>query len=86
MNGTNYEVPHCGPFSTFHSHLFWAQIFASESCAQILLACIPLLLLENMFQNHVAQLAILLIKLKKIKELNLWPTVPKGTKAVNFCN
>ena len=23
MNGTNYEVPHCGAFSTLHSHLSW---------------------------------------------------------------
>ena len=22
MNATNYEVPHCGAFSTPHSHLF----------------------------------------------------------------
>ena len=29
MNGTNYEVPHCGAFSTPHSHPSWAQIFAS---------------------------------------------------------
>ena len=28
MNGTNYEVPHCGAFSTPHSHPSWAQIFA----------------------------------------------------------
>ena len=34
MNGTNYEVPH-GAFSTPHSHLSWAQIFASGSCFQI---------------------------------------------------
>ena len=26
MNGTNYEVPHCGAFSTPHSHPSWAQI------------------------------------------------------------
>ena len=30
MNGTNYEVPHCGGFSTSHSHPSWAQIFAPE--------------------------------------------------------
>ena len=29
VNGTNYEVPHCGAFSTPYSHLSWAQIFAS---------------------------------------------------------
>ena len=29
MNGTNYEVPHCGAFSTPHFHPSWAQIFAS---------------------------------------------------------
>ena len=34
MNGTNYEVPHCGAFSTPHSHPSWAQIFASGSCFQ----------------------------------------------------
>jgi len=26
MNGTNYEVHHCGAFSTPHSHPSWAQI------------------------------------------------------------
>ena len=36
MNGTNYEVPHCGAFSTPHSHLSWAKIFASEPCFQTL--------------------------------------------------
>ena len=34
MNGTSYEVPHCGAFSTPHSHPSWAQIFASGSCFQ----------------------------------------------------
>ena len=27
MNGTNYEVPHCGAFFTPHSHTSWAKIF-----------------------------------------------------------
>ena len=40
MNGTNYEVPDCGAFSTPHSHPSWAQIFASGSCFQIPLAWI----------------------------------------------
>ena len=31
MNGTNYEVPHCGAFSATHSHTSWAQIFALGS-------------------------------------------------------
>ena len=35
MNDTNYEVPHCGAFSTRHSHLSWIQIFISGSCFQI---------------------------------------------------
>ena len=39
MNGRNYEVPHCGAFSTPHSHPSWVQIFASGSCFQIPLAC-----------------------------------------------
>ena len=38
---TNYEVPHCEVFSTPHSHPSWAQMFASGSCFQIPLACIP---------------------------------------------
>ena len=42
MNGTNYEVPHCGAFSTPHSHPSWAQIFASGSCFQIPLAWIDI--------------------------------------------
>ena len=42
MNGTNYEVPHCGAFFSPHSHPSWVQIFASESCFQIPLAWIPL--------------------------------------------
>ena len=36
MNGTNYEVPHCGVFSTPHSHPSWAQIFASNYCNKLL--------------------------------------------------
>jgi hypothetical protein len=38
---TNYEVPHCGVFSSPHSHLPWVQVFASGFCFQILSACIP---------------------------------------------
>jgi hypothetical protein len=34
-NGINYLVPHCGVFSTRHSHPYWAQIFAPGSCLQI---------------------------------------------------
>ena len=60
MNGTNNEVSHCGAFSTPHSHPSWAQIFASGPCFQIPLAWIPPLMQETMFQNHIAQLAILL--------------------------
>ena len=41
MNGTNYEVPHCGAFSTPHSHPSWAQKFASGSCFQIPFTWIP---------------------------------------------
>ena len=44
MNGTNYEVPHCGAFSTPNSHPSWAEIFASGSCFQMPLASIPPLL------------------------------------------
>ena len=54
MNVTKYEVPHCGAFSTPHSHPSWAQIFASGSCFQISLAWIPPL----MFHNRIVQLAI----------------------------
>ena len=49
MNGTNYEVHHCGAFSTPHSHPSWAQIFASGSCFQIPLACIPHLMQETTY-------------------------------------
>ena len=41
LNGTNYEVPHCGAFSTPHSHHSLAQIFASGFRFQITLACVP---------------------------------------------
>ena len=51
MNGKNYEVPHCGAFSTPHSHPSWAQIFASGSCFQIPLACIPPLMEETMLDK-----------------------------------
>ena len=40
MNGTNYEVSHCGVFTSPHPHPYWAQIFTLESCFQILLACV----------------------------------------------
>ena len=39
-HGTNYEVPHCGAFSTPHSLSSFSQIFASGSCFQIPLAWI----------------------------------------------
>ena len=43
MNGTNYEVPHCGAFSTPHSHPSWAQIFASGASEQNLIRHIHVL-------------------------------------------
>ena len=41
MNGTNYEVPHCGAFSTPHFHPSFSQIFASGFCFLIPFAYIP---------------------------------------------
>ena len=38
---TNYEVPHNGFFSTIHSYPSWIKIFASKSCFQIPLSCVP---------------------------------------------
>ena len=52
MNGTNYEVPHCGAFSTPNSHPSWAQIFASGSCFQIPLAWIPPLNKPDIIPNY----------------------------------
>ena len=57
MNSTNYDVPHCGAFSTPHSHPSWAQIFSPGSCFQIPLAFI----LRLMFHNHIAPLTSLLL-------------------------
>ena len=54
----NHEVLHCEAFSTPHFHPFWAQILALGSCFQIPLACIPPLIQETTFHNHIAQLAI----------------------------
>ena len=56
----NYEVPHCGTFSTPHSHPSWAQIFALGSCFKIPLVFISPLMKDPMFHNHIAQLAIIL--------------------------
>ena len=42
MNSINYKA-----FSTPHSHPSWNQIFTSESCFQILLACVPPLILND---------------------------------------
>ena len=47
MNGTNYEVRHCEFFSTSNSYPFWVHIFASGSCFQIPLACVPPLTCKN---------------------------------------
>ena len=55
MSGTNYEVLHCEAFSSPHSHPSWAQIFAAGSCFQIPIASVPPLMLEIMFQAHIAQ-------------------------------
>ena len=52
MNGTNYEVPHCGAFSIPHSHPSWAQIFASGSCFQIPLAWIPPLMFMFLWATY----------------------------------
>ena len=41
VNGRNYESPHCGAFSTTHSHSSWVQIFASGSGFHIRLTCLP---------------------------------------------
>ena len=35
MNGTNYEVPHCGAFSTPHSHPSCAQILAFREASTL---------------------------------------------------
>ena len=40
------NLSHCGTFSTPHFHPSWVQIFASGSCFQIPLACIPPLMQE----------------------------------------
>ena len=53
MNGTNYEVPHCGVFSIAHSHPPWVQIFASGYCFQIPLACVPPLRENNWEQKFL---------------------------------
>ena len=33
MNGINYDVPHCGAYSTPHFHISWAQIVVTKSMA-----------------------------------------------------
>ena len=53
VNGTNYEIPHCGAFSTPNFYPYWAQIFTSRSYFRIPLACVP----PVMFHNNIAQLA-----------------------------
>ena len=60
VNGTYYEVPDCGVFSTHHFHPSRVQTFASGTCFQISLACEPPLLQETLLHNHIAQLVILL--------------------------
>ena len=60
MIRTNYEVPHCGAFSTRHSHPSWVQIFTSGSCFQIPLAWISPLMLETILYNYTSLLTILL--------------------------
>jgi hypothetical protein len=51
VNGTNYGDPYFEAFSTPHSHPSRAQIFASGTCFQIHLACIPPLTQDTMFHN-----------------------------------
>ena len=55
---SNYEVPHCGAFSTPHCYTSCAQIFASGTCFQIPLVCIRTLMWESMLHNHIALQAI----------------------------
>ena len=54
MNGTNYEVPHCGAFSTPHSHPSWAQIFVSGSCFQIPVPCLKISCVTEIVNNDTA--------------------------------
>ena len=61
MNGTNYEVPHCGAFLTPHSHPSWVQIFASGSCFQIPLACILTLTQVERRKKYFNRLALLMM-------------------------
>ena len=51
MNGTNYEVPHCGAFSTPHSHPSWAQIFALDLSIKILKVFLPSLIVTKYLAN-----------------------------------
>ena len=73
MNGTNYEIPHCGAFSTPHSHTSRAQIFVSGSCFQIPLAWIPPLMKETIFHYHIAtgNINVLYILIFKFLERSL---------------
>ena len=46
MNGINYKVPHCEAFFIPHYYPFLTKIFASGSCFQISLVCIPPLMYD----------------------------------------
>ena len=72
VNGTNYEVPHCGAFSTPH-YPSWAQIFGSASCFQISLACRPLNVRDHVSQpysttGNIIVLYVLIFKFSEVEK------------------
>ena len=52
----NYEFPQYEAFSSRHSYPFWTRIFTSLS-----LACVPPLMQDTMFHNHIPQRARLFL-------------------------
>ena len=77
MNGTNYQVPHCGAFSAANLHPSWAQIFASGSCFEL---CKASILRKSSCSFHVDnKVYILFLFLPKYYSL-LLICIPLGSK------
>ena len=73
------ERYNCVAFSTLHSHPSWAQIFASGSCFQIPLACVPLNVRDHVSQPYsttgniiVIYIYIYIQILRKWEDENNW--------------
>ena len=67
MNGTNYEVLHCGAFSTPHSHLSWVQIFALGPIIILMIMIIIITMITMIIIVTIIMKIVIKVKLHSFK-------------------